>query len=76
MLTYEIIAAEVCSLNREELLQQLCAFEGPVKLDFTAEFLSSCSTDRIRHVLAAAIWHRDHRHGACMATAAPQHATA
>ncbi len=64
---YEQIAAEVCCLDRTDLVERLTHFDGPVKLDFTVEVLSRYSTDRMRHLLAAAIWRARTRPTAMMA---------
>lgn len=66
---YEQIAAEVCRLDRSDLVDRLTHFDGPIKLDFTAEALGNYSTDRMRHLLAAAIW-RAHTRPAAMLAAA------
>jgi len=48
------IVARVCALDREALKRELLEFRGPVRLDFTEEFLSRLSTERLRHILLAA----------------------
>jgi hypothetical protein len=53
---YEAIAAEVCRLDRASLIDQLIHFDGQLHLDFSPEYLESCPTDRMRHILVAALW--------------------
>lgn len=49
------MAAELAGLNREELIPRLLNFPSQTRLDFSGEFLNSLSTDRLRHILLAAI---------------------
>ena len=53
---YEAVVQEVCRLDRAELAARLEHFHGDMQLDFSPDFLSSCDTDRLRHLLVAAIW--------------------
>lgn len=53
---YEAIADEVCRLERPALIDRLTHFEGRLPLDFSQEYLNSCTTDQMRHLLAAALW--------------------
>lgn len=53
---YETIAADVCRLERAELIERLTHFDGGMTLDFSPEYLSNISTDQMRHLLVAAIW--------------------
>jgi len=54
--TYQAIAEEVCSLDRYILIERLTRFDSGLPLDFTPEYLDTCSTDQIRHLLVAALW--------------------
>ena len=53
---YEALLVEVCGLERAELLERLTHFRGALPLDFSAEYLAGCDTDRMRHLLVAAMW--------------------
>ena len=53
---YESLVSEVGSLEREAMVARLVNFEGPVRLDFTEEFLAGKTTEEIRHLLMAALW--------------------
>ena len=53
---YENIAGLVCRLERPALVHHLTHFEGDLTLDFSPEYLDTCSTDQIRHLLVAALW--------------------
>jgi len=49
------MATELAGLNREELIPRLLNFPSQTRLDFSGEYLNSLSTDRLRHILLAAI---------------------
>ena len=53
---YESLVEEVCMLNRVDMIEQLMHFPGNVRLDFTEDYLHSCDTDYLRHLLLAALW--------------------
>lgn len=52
---FEQYCAYVTTLNKIELMDRLLHFDGPIKLDFTAEYLESLDTDKLRHILLAAV---------------------
>ena len=52
---FEQTATALASLNRNELKKHLKDFHGRFKLDFTDDYLNQLSTDRLRHVLLAAL---------------------
>jgi len=60
---YEDINHYVCSLDRRALRHELTHFDGPFPLDFSADYLTAASTDKLRHILAAALW-RTHQQSA------------
>jgi hypothetical protein len=60
---YESLVSEVGSLGREAMIARLVNFEGPLRLDFTEEFLAGKSTEEIRHLLMAALWRSRVREG-------------
>ena len=43
-------------MDREELISRLSRFPGNLRLDFSEDYLESCDTDQLRHVLMAALW--------------------
>jgi len=53
---YESILTDVASLDRSALAHDLGHFPGSPPLDFTEDYLSNCTTDQMRHLLAAALW--------------------
>jgi hypothetical protein len=53
---YESLVEEVCTLNRVDMIAQLAHFPGNLRLDFSKDFLHSCDTDYLRHLLLAALW--------------------
>lgn len=53
---YEAVVQEVCELDRAELSDRLAHFSGDIPLDFSPDFLACCDTDRLRHLLVAALW--------------------
>ena len=42
-------------MSKREVIRRLTHFDGPIKLDFTSDYLESLSTDRLRHILLAAV---------------------
>jgi hypothetical protein len=51
----EEVSTSVSDLDRSELKQRIKDFHGRFKLDFTDDYLETASTDRLRHILLAAI---------------------
>lgn len=52
---FEKICCKVTSMSKREVIRRLLHFDGPIKLDFTPDYLENLSTDRLRHILLAAI---------------------
>ena len=48
-------ATSIAVLGRNELKRRIKNFHGRFKLDFTEDYLSKLSVDRLRHILLAAI---------------------
>lgn len=48
-------ATTIAALGRNELTKRIKNFHGRFKLDFTEEYLSKLSVDRLRHILLAAL---------------------
>ena len=42
-------------MNKREVIRRLLHFDGPIKLDYSSDYLESLSTDRLRHILLAAV---------------------
>lgn len=54
-ISFEQYCAYVTSLNKDELIDRLLHFDGPIKLDFTEVYLSTLDIDKLRHILLAAV---------------------
>jgi len=52
---YERLAIAIASLGRNEVEHKIKNFKGTFKFDFTDEYLSSLTLDRLKHILLAAI---------------------
>ena len=52
---YESLVADVCTLDRKTLINRLLRFQDGIELDFSREYLEGCETERIRHLLVAAL---------------------
>ncbi|MHC4120702.1 MAG: hypothetical protein ACYSWO_24680 [Planctomycetota bacterium] len=52
---YEREATSIARLGRNELTRRIRHFKGRFKLDFTEDYLSRLSVDRLRHILLAAV---------------------
>jgi hypothetical protein len=52
---YERLAISIASLDRSKVEFKIKNFKGNFKFDFTDEYLSSLTLDRLRHILLAAI---------------------
>jgi hypothetical protein len=53
---YESLIQEVCGLERDAVIERLSRFPGDLRLDFSLDYLHSCDTERLRHLLLAAMW--------------------
>ena len=53
---YQEIISQVCAMARDSLADSLLHFDGELPLDFSSEYLADCSTERMQHLLAAALW--------------------
>ena len=54
-ISFEQYCAYITSLNKEELKDRLLHFEGPIRMDFTEDYLESQDVERLRHILLAAV---------------------
>ena len=52
---FEREASSIAALGRHELEKRIKNFRGRFKLDFTKDYLNRLSTDRLRHILLAAV---------------------
>ena len=54
-------ATKIAALGRNELTKRIKNFHGRFKFDFTEEYLSKLSVDRLRHILLAALMNAGQR---------------
>jgi hypothetical protein len=54
--TYQRICDQVCGMDRHAVMEDLLHFPGDLHLDFPEEYLEGCSTEKIQHLLVAAMW--------------------
>lgn len=54
---FEQTATTIASLNRNEVTRRIKNFQSRFKLDFTEQYLNKLTTDRLRHILLAALTH-------------------
>ncbi len=54
-ISFEQYCAYVTSLTKDELIDRLLHFDGPIKLDFTEAYLKGFDIDKLRHILLAAV---------------------
>ncbi len=52
---FETACAKVTAMSKSEVTWQLLHFNGPLHLDFTAEYLNTLDVDKLRHILLAAL---------------------
>ena len=53
-LSFEKMCSKIASMKKQEIIRRLLNFNG-MKMDFTPDYLEDLSTDRLRHILLAAI---------------------
>lgn len=58
----ETICTEVATMDKAEVMYHILHFDGPVRLDFTEDYLKTLDLDKLRHILLAALItaHRKH----------------
>ena len=54
-ISFEQHCSYIASLSKAEITDRLLHFDGPIKMDFTREYLDSLDIDKVRHILLAAI---------------------
>ena len=52
--SFEKTCTKIASMKKREVIRQLLNFDGPLKMDYTCDYLEKQSTDRLRHILLAA----------------------
>lgn len=60
--SFEKMCSKITAMSKQEVIRRLLHFDGPIKLDFSPDYLEKLSTDRLRHILLAAVvtTHRKH----------------
>lgn len=53
--SFEQSCLAIAVMDKQEVIMQLLGFQGPLKLDFTRDYLESLPVDRLRHILLAAV---------------------
>lgn len=54
-ISLEQACSYIMTLSQSELKKRLLHFDGPLRLDFTDEYLQALPLDRLRHILLAAM---------------------
>lgn len=49
------VATSIASLSKDDVKCRIKNFKGRFRMDFTEEYLESLSTDRLKHILLAAL---------------------
>jgi hypothetical protein len=52
---FETLCATVAGMSKAEVKRRILHFEGPIRLDFTEDYLNSLDLERLRHILLAAL---------------------
>lgn len=55
-----MIAEKIATMGRDELIRTLEGLHCHFEIDFTEEYLSSISLERLRHIVLAVSVHSDH----------------
>jgi hypothetical protein len=53
--SFEKMCSKIASMSKREVIRRLLNFDGPIKMDFSVDYLEKLSTDRLRHILLAAL---------------------
>lgn len=53
--SYEDLITSISSMSKTQVKERLLHFKGRPRLDFTESFLDGLTTDRLRHILLAAM---------------------
>lgn len=59
---FETVCTEIATMDKAEVKHHILHFDGPVRLDFTEDYLDSLDLEKLRHILLAALItaHRKH----------------
>lgn len=59
---FETACTTVATMNKTEVKNRILHFEGPIRLDFTEDYLNGLDLEKLRHILLAALItaHRKH----------------
>lgn len=60
--SFEKMCSKITEMSKQEVIRRLLRFDGPIKLDFTRDYLEELSTDRLRHILLAAVVTSNRKH--------------
>ena len=60
--SFEKTCSKIASMSKREVIRGLLNFDGPIKMDFSVDYLEKLSTDRLRHILLAAFVTVDRKH--------------
>ncbi len=52
---YDEMLTSIASLSKSEVKRRLLGFKGKPRLDFTESYLDKQSSDKLRHILFAAV---------------------
>ena len=53
--SFENMCSKIASMGKREVIRRLLNFDGSIKMDFSLDYLQGLSTDRLRHILLAAV---------------------
>jgi hypothetical protein len=53
--SFEKMCSKITSMSKREVIRRLLHFDGPIKLDYSPDYLENLSADRLRHILLAAV---------------------
>lgn len=53
--SFEKMCSAIAAMSKTEVISRLLNFDGPIKLDFTQDYLEGLNVERLRHILLAAV---------------------
>lgn len=51
----EKMCCQIASMSKSEVIRRLINFKGSFRMDYSKSYLETLSTDRLRHILLAAV---------------------
>jgi hypothetical protein len=60
--SFEKTCSKIASMSKREVIRRLLNFDGPIKMDFSVDYLEKLSTDHLRHILLAAFMTVNRKH--------------